>query len=54
MSILLFDVLEKTSLENYTSNNTRQLETTRVQHETTQDNTRQHEYNMRQHEYKTT
>ena len=49
------------SLENYTSSNTRQHETMRVQHEktwvqhdTTRNNTRQHEYNTTQHEYNTT
>ena len=49
------------SLENYTSNNTRQHETTRVQHEktrhntsTTRSNTRQHEYNTTKHVYNTT
>ena len=57
---------QRSSLENYASNNTRQQETTRhntsttrVQHDTaldntikTQDNTRQHEYSTIQHEYK--
>ena len=54
-------VIKRSSLKNYTSNNTRQHETTRVQHDkardntgTTRHNTRQHEYNTRQHEYKTT
>ena len=35
----------QSSLENYTSNNTRQHDTTRVQHNTTQ-----HEYNTTQHD----
>ena len=56
------------SLENYTSDNTRQHDTTRVKHDTIRDNTsttrqntsttrhntRQHEYNTTQHEYNTT
>ena len=37
----------RSSLENYTSNNTRQHEYNKTQHEC---NTRQHEYNTRQHD----
>ena len=49
-----FSYLIGSSLENYTSNNTRQHDTTRVQHNATRDNTRQHKYNMTQQEYNTT
>ena len=54
---------ERSSLENYTSNNTSQHDTTRVQHDITRDNTSnntsQHNTsktrdNTRQHEYDTT
>ena len=48
---------KRSSLENYTSNNTRQQDTTRVQHETirrntsaTQDNMTQHECNTKKHD----
>ena len=41
------------SLGNYTSNNTRQHDTTQVQHGITWDNTRQHECKTRQHKYNT-
>ena len=50
---------QRSSLENYTDNNTRQQDTTRAQHEAIRDNisitrrkTRQHEYNTAQHKYK--
>ena len=45
-----FNQGNRSSLENYTSNNTTQHETTRVQHDTTQDTMRKHEYNTTQHE----
>ena len=40
----------RSSLENYTGNNTRQHDTTRVRHNTTRDNIRQHEHSTTQHE----
>ena len=46
--------LKRSSLENYTSNNTTQHDTARDNTSTTQHNTRQHEYNATQHEYNTT
>ena len=39
------------SLENYTSNNTRQHDTTQDNTNTTQHNTRQQKYKTKQHEY---
>ena len=47
-----FLYIRRSSLENYTSNNTRQHDTTRVQHDTIRDNTTQHEYNTTQYETK--
>ena len=41
----LYNQKPRSSLENYSSNNT--------QHDTTRDNTRQQEYNTRQHKHKT-
>ena len=50
---------QRSSLENYTDNNTRQQDTTRAQHQAIRDiistirrSTRQHECNTAQHKYK--
>ena len=55
--VLLFvfykSIYKRSSLENYTSNNTRQHDTTQDNTSTTRHNTRQHKYNTRQHEYNT-
>ena len=58
---MFYKSASRSSLENYMSNNTRQHDTTRVPHETTQHdtsttghNTRQHETTRVQHEYNAT
>ena len=53
-NFLLYFHAKWSSLENHTSSNTTQHDTTRVQHNTTRNNKRQHKYNTTQHEYNTT